>query len=211
MMRSRSSRSGFSLLEMAIAASGTVVLFGLVAVGTQRAFGTWQGTVSGTEVARNANSAMDRMVSVLADAGLTTIADDLAAPTGGSGLSFQVRKGFASNNVVWGPVTSITWASDDGDPRDNVDNDGDGLVDEGQVLMTDENGMTAVLVRNVTEYLDGETANNTDDNGNGLEDEQGLSFELDGNRLRIRLTLSKVGADGQTVTRSAESVVRLLD
>jgi hypothetical protein len=180
-------------------------------IGTQSAFGTWQGTVSGTEVARNANSAMDRMASILADAGLTTIADDLSAPTGASGFTFQVRKGYADGAITWGPATTLAWVSDPMDPRDDVDNDGDGLVDEGEILLTDTNGLRAVLVRHVTEYLDGESDGGGDDNGNGLEDEQGLSFELDGNRLHIRLTLAKVGADGELVTRSAESVLRLLD
>lgn len=210
-MRRRRRQSGFSVMEMAIAASGTVVLFGIVAIGTQRAFGTYQGTVSATEVERNANAAMDRMVSLLADAGLTTIADDLSAPTGASGFTFQVRKGYASGAITWSPATTLSWESDPNDPRDDVDNDGDGLVDEGRVMVSDANGLQAVICNNVTEYLDGETADTGDQNANGLEDEQGLSFVLEENRLTIRLTLAKVGADGETVTRSAESVLRLLD
>jgi len=210
-MRRRRRQSGISVVEMAIAVSGTVVLFGIVAIGTQRAFGTYQGTVSATEVERNANVAMDRMVSLLADAGLTTIADDLSAPAGSSGFSFRVRKGYSGGAITWSPETRIYWESDPNDARDDVDNDGDGLVDEGRVMMADANGLEAVICNNVTEYLDGETSASGDQNSNGLEDEQGLSFVLEDNRLTIRLTLAKVGADGETVTRSAESVLRLLD
>ncbi len=205
------SRAGLSLFEVMVAVTGTLVVFGLVATGTTRAFDTWKGTVSGTEVERTANNAMDRMVATLADAGLTTIADDLSAPTGGSEFSFQVRKGYTAGAVTWGPVTKIAWVPDPGDARDNVDNDGDGLVDEGEVVMSDATGRHVVIVRNVAEFLDGETEDNTDENGNGLTDEQGLSFEIEGRRLHIRMTLAKVGADGETVTRSAESVLRLLD
>lgn len=203
--------AGLSAIEMAVAVSGTAVLFGLVAIGTDRAFDTWQGTVSGTEVERTTNSAMDRMVGILADAGLTTIADDLSAPTGGSAMTFRVRTGYAGGAVVWGPATTIGWTSDPNDPRDDADNDNDGLVDEGQVVMSDTTGLNAVLVQNVAEYLDGETDASGDQNGNGLEDEQGLSFELSGERLTIRLTVCRVGADGKLVTRSAESALRLLD
>jgi len=199
------------LVETPIALSGTAIIVGLAAIGTTRAFGTWRGTVTATEVEFAANAATDLIVGNLADAGLTTIADDLSAPVGGSSVTFRVRNGIASGAVTWGAETTIAWESDPGDARDGVDNDGDGLVDEGQVVMTDDDRGTVVLVRNVPEFLDGETADNSDENGNGLIDEQGLSFELDGRRLQIRLTLSKVGADGELVTRSVETSLRLLD
>jgi len=210
-MRSRRSRRGISLVETTIALSGTVMIIGLVSVGTGRAFDTWRSTVSGTEAELSAGLAVDRIVSRLTDAGLTTIADDLSAPAGGSSVTFQARNGFASGAITWGPETTIAWVSDPGDPRDDVDNDGDGLVDEGQIMMTDSDHGSVVLIRNVTEYLERETDDNSDENGNGLIDEQGFSLELDDDLLHIRLTIAKRGANGEMVTRSSESSLRILN
>lgn len=46
-----------------------------------------------------------------------------------------------------------------------------------------------------------------DNNGNGLIDEEGLSFELDGSTLIIRLALEKVDHKGRTHTVSNETSV----
>lgn len=211
MRRATLRHAGFTMIEMTIALAGTVIIFALVMFGTNRAFDTWEGTVASAEIERMANQSMDRMISVLADASTTTIAEDLSAPDGGSTITFQQRTGFASGSVVWGPKTVLQWASDPDDPRDDKDNDGDGLIDEGEILMTDADGQRVVIARNVTEFLQGETDDSKDENGNGLEDEQGLCFELDGALLVIRLTLSKRGADGEIVTRSSEGSIRLLD
>ena len=55
--------------------------------------------------------------------------------------------------------------------------------------------------------LAGELPNGRDDNDNGLIDEQGLSFDLDGNSIVIRLTLERSGADGVLVARTLEARV----
>jgi len=59
----------------------------------------------------------------------------------------------------------------------------------------------------VSPLLEGELVNGVDDNGNGLIDEDGLSFVLEGNSVRIRLTLRRPEVDGRLVTQTVESVV----
>ena len=59
----------------------------------------------------------------------------------------------------------------------------------------------------VSPLLSGETINGVDDNGNGLVDEEGLSFVLDGDSVRIRLTIRRPEVDGRTVEQTVESVV----
>lgn len=205
----RPRQRGFSIIELMLAMAGTVVIFGIVVLGTQRAFGTWRATVSDTELERIAVRSLDRVVATLADASIATIADDLAAPTGGASITFQAFGPAADGTATLGPAVTFAWSSDPNDPEDGADNDGDGLVDEGRIVRTDTTGNSVVLVQNVTAYLDGETSNSMDDNGNGLIDERGFCFELDGRELTVRLTLSKRNAEGEIVTRSAESAVRL--
>lgn len=59
----------------------------------------------------------------------------------------------------------------------------------------------------VQPLLEGEVMNGIDDNGNGLVDEEGLSFVLDGDAVRIRLSLQRPGSQGEPLIRSIESVV----
>ena len=60
------------------------------------------------------------------------------------------------------------------------------------------------------ENLEGEIGNNLiDDNGNGLVDEAGLCFDLDGERLNIRLTLERRMGDGTLITHTAQRTIAL--
>jgi hypothetical protein len=115
---------------------------------------------------------------------------------------------------------SITWETrrlqhqyDPDDANDGLDNDGDGLIDEGRVVLIRDSGgadeQTVVLCSDVREYLEGESADGTDQNGNGLIDERGLCFELAAGRLTIRLTLEVLDAEGRHATRTVETTVHL--
>jgi type II secretory pathway pseudopilin PulG len=202
---------GFSLVELLVALAGTAAVFGIVVLGTNRAFGTWKATVKETEVERLAARSADRVVAMLSDASLATIADDLAAPNGGSSITYQAFGPAADGTATLENSVTLSWVADASDAADGVDNDGDGLTDEGTIVRTDASGARTELVRNVAGYLDGETNNSIDDNGNGLIDERGFCLELDGRRLTVRLTLQALDEDGSVVSKSAESVVRLRD
>ena len=113
---------------------------------------------------------------------------------------------------------SITWQTiriefqyDPAEIDDGIDNDGDGLVDEGRAVLL-RNWNTAaekrtVLCNDVREYLEGETPDGNEENGNDLTDERGLCFELDGDRLTIRLTLEKTDHEGRLATVTVETTV----
>ena len=46
-----------------------------------------------------------------------------------------------------------------------------------------------------------------DDNANGLKDEKGLSFDLDGDSVIIRLTIEKPGVDGTSIVKEHQARV----
>ena len=58
-------------------------------------------------------------------------------------------------------------------------------------------------------FLEGELPNGVDDNGNGLVDERGLTFTLDGNSVRIRLTMERDGPGDETILKTVETVVTI--
>lgn len=112
----------------------------------------------------------------------------------------------------------ITWSSnraefrlEPGESDDGIDNDGNGLVDEGMLVVLQDAGgadeLVTVIAHDVREYLEDELPNGIDDNANGLIDERGVTFERIGNELRIHLTLEAIGRDGRTVTRTLTTSV----
>jgi hypothetical protein len=73
----------------------------------------------------------------------------------------------------------------------------------------DEPAQEVVLCGSVRPRAPGEIANGIDDNGNGLVDEAGLSFELSGRTLTIRLTLERPDRVAGTLSRTVTTSVRL--
>jgi hypothetical protein len=127
-------------------------------------------------------------------------------------ITLQRNMGWSGISVNWGRPTVIEFRPEPDDPADGLDNNGNGLVDEGMLVryeMTDT-GPTAltVLTRWVRPLLEGETDNNQDDNGNGLIDEPGFCLDRVGDVWTVRLSLERRDSAGRTVTRTMQTAVR---
>jgi prepilin-type N-terminal cleavage/methylation domain-containing protein len=200
---------GSTLLEVLIA---TVILsvlaFGmnsLIRVGSVARNGSAE-----RQLERLAYQAMERIAGDLATAGRDTIEFDTYEI---ASLSYRHCLGAVDGVTQWTDSRVIEWQADPEDPVDGVDNNHNGLIDEGMVVLrvdVDESDESStVLVRGVQRYLEGEIPNGTDDNGNGLIDEPGLSVVREGNLLRVRLSLARSGPDSRRIIRTLESVVAL--
>ena len=128
-------------------------------------------------------------------------------------MTYHVPVGFAGGIILWGPDTQIVLEYDPNELDDGIDNDGDGLVDEGQVVWIENPGVPGerrvVLCRGVPEDLEGEIQNLLDDNGNGLIDERGFSLDVQGQVLTMRLTLQALDPAGRLLTKTVQSSVRI--
>ena len=158
-----------------------------------------------------AGRTMQRLVRELGPAASASIQP--GDPDGGAQIQFQPVVDSAGGVPVVGEVTRFFLELDPREIDNGVDDDGDGLVDE-QVLVrvTDPLGPTekrVLLLRDVRELLEGETDDGIDNNGNGLADEPGVSFDLDGDLLTIRLTVEAVLEGGRVVTESLETSMTL--
>ena len=125
----------------------------------------------------------------------------LGAPSSASSLDYQGALGFRNGAVEWGPVERLTLEPDPTDAEDGLDNDSDGLVDEGRLAWIESPGLPgsrrAVLCSQVSAALEGETlGNGVDDNQNGLIDERGFCVEFTGERAIARITLERTDATG---------------
>ena len=94
-----------------------------------------------------------------------------------------------------------------------MDEDCDGLVDEGVLALTINDGMTnelrVVLCSGVSELLEGESENGLDDNGNQVIDELGFNVHRVDDVLRLQLSLQAASESGNVLTRTLETTIRI--
>jgi len=207
----RPARAGFTLLELLIAVGLLGTLLGGLVLVTRTADGATRALVARQELESRAQRALERIVRALERAGASTLDPYVAAPWSSDGLAFARVEGYA-DGVRWGAPEHIGLELEPGETDDGRDEDGDGLIDERRLVYTRDPGGRPQRVEwahGVRARLEGELANGLDDNGNGLIDEPGLCFERDGGRLVVRLTLAACGAQGDELTATAWSTLRL--
>jgi hypothetical protein len=134
-------------------------------------------------------------------------------PFGSNTLSFNAAQGYAGGLIVLGPPRRIAWEREPSELDDGLDNDGDGLVDEGRVVWSELPGQPderrRVLVSGVMELDQGEAADLVDEDDDGLIDEPGLVFVVEGDVLRVSITVQGVDEDGHVRTRSAGTSIHV--
>ena len=222
--RTQSSRAGLSLVEMAIAVSLVVLLMASAILAAKGGQGAFRATQTATDVETRVRRTLDRVATELLCAG-NMLPDPIPAQFGTSFLDYcQVRPwdwdnsgagagdGVNGVNVLWANPSRITFELEPGETDDGTDEDGDGLVDEGRVVLVRDvggaNEHRVVLCSGVRELLEGEEANGLDDNGNGVVDEEGFNIHQIGNVLYVRLSVEVPGENG-SIVRTLETSVRL--
>ena len=203
---------GFTLVESLMAVTFLAVLFLAVAQTSKRASDAFdEGSVEHL-LSTSMHRALERVAGEVefGDGGVLVPPIELL---GVSSVSFRVPADFAGGVVTWSDVIRLRLEREPGEADDGLDNDGDGLVDEGRVVRTVAPGtpaeLSTVLVGGVAELLDGELANGVDDNGNLLVDEAGLSFSSEGDVVTIRLTCQRQDEAGRLLTKTGLTAVRL--
>lgn len=188
---------GFTIVELLIAVTiclaALMIVWSVTAESTDTArVGTSVGTLDG-----QASRALDRIANEVVAAGLETL--EPPDPLGTSSLIFRKSAGVEDARIKWGPRQSIALRPK-GDGRELV------WVRD----LDDPDGVREIVVcGSVRPCADGELPNGADDNGNGLVDEEGLSFDLSGRTLTIRLTLERRDRVGGTLVRTVSTSVRL--
>jgi len=206
------SRAGFTLLEllMTVVMLGTF-LWSLLLVVTQGTHAARDGMALQSTQALGRRT-LDRMARELACAVAGTLDPNPTLPWGSDDLTFQVVGGYSAGAVQLDTPVLFALELEQGELDDGADNDGDGLVDERQLVYTrDPDGAAerSVWAHGVREYLEGEVANGLDDNGNGLQDEAGLCFVHRGGTLVLRLSLEERAPQGQIEVCTVQTTVRL--
>jgi prepilin-type N-terminal cleavage/methylation domain-containing protein len=200
---------GLTLLEVVLAAGILAIVVSLAYPALDSGIDAYGVGATAERLERTANRVVDEIARRLARSSPGAV-----SPLSGStpGLQFQETTGFESGAATWGPTHTLELRAEDGDPWDGVDNDGDGLVDEGVVVLRLAEGtpdeQEVRLATSVRRLLEGETANGLDDNGNGLVDEPGLALSETDGLWTIRLTLERPTGTGAVLTRTVSTSVR---
>jgi type II secretory pathway pseudopilin PulG len=214
MSSNRKQRRGFTTLEMVISFVIMAMLLGSIGLATISGKDTYQQGERIANLEARARRALSRVSAELTAAQRTMLNPQPTAPLGGSNVRFRTCLGYSGGSAQWGPFSRVMLQQDPRDPNNGLDDDGDGLIDEGEVALVRDDGgpdeVTIVLVRGVSEYLQGETQNGVDDNANGLRDERGFSLVIDTDgTLTVRLTLAALDPKNQLLTRTFETEVHM--
>jgi len=211
-------RRGVTLLEVVIATGCLVLLLGAIGTVAQRGRAAAEAGVSASALSGKAQRLVDGIASELMNASSASLPISPAAGRAAGQVDYRTVEGFdvVQGEIDEGPLRRIGRIPSPEDPNDGLDNDSDGLVDEGNVVLVLDTAATPacelVLASGVTEVLEGEIAgNNADDNGNGLVDEGGLSLQWQngGTSVVIRATLGARGPGGDVLLRTVVTTVHL--
>jgi prepilin-type N-terminal cleavage/methylation domain-containing protein len=211
-LRHRASRAGFTLVEMVVTAAVLVVFAGSLASVCVRGEQACRATSLEVAVDAKARRALDRIAAELTGAG--NLVPNPTSQFGTDSLTFQAPTDYVGGNVVWSTQTRIAFEYETGETNDGIDNNGNGLVDEGRVVLTRNVGAAnerrVVLCEHAREYVQGETHNNgLDDNGNGVVDEHGFNIQRVGNALNIHLSVQGITPGRTAYVRTLETSVKL--
>ena len=207
-------RGAFSLLEVMIGITILGLVAGTIALAGLTSSNLFKVSVQRTSIETQVRRSLDRLRSGLLTSGLNTLDPRPADGVWASSLTFdQMRSVTDAKGIVqWRPMR-VELRMEDGEVDDDVDNNGNGLVDERRLVLIRDFGEASeremVLTRWVRELQEGEVLNGADDNGNGLVDEAGFCLNLRGNTIDLYLSLEGIDHTGASVVRTLSTSVVL--
>lgn len=208
----RSRESGYSLLELAMAAVILTIMLGSLALLGGSSAGALSAGTSQAELDAQLRRTIARIGDELLPSGLSAITPAALAPEGAAELSYRKSGGPVGGQNSWVDPRRFAFGYETGELDDGLDNNGNGLVDEGVVTWTIDAGLASehavVLCHGVRELDWREEDNDLDDDGDGLVDERGFAVQRVGNVLRLGLTLERRDAQGYSIVRSLETTVQ---
>lgn len=209
----RARRAGYSLIELVISVGLLALVFAAAGLVSRTSQGVYRQSSQASALEARARQTLDRVVDLLATMVRTLSFPDPLAPGWTETLDFQQATGVVGGVLVPGPLLRLQLEMDDGEVRDGADNDGDGLADEGRLVLLRDPDTTierrTVLCRGIRDLAEREVANGADDNGNGMSDERGFCLQRQGDVLRVMLTLEELGQGGVPVVRSVTTSLRI--
>ena len=184
-----SGRAGHTLVEVTIAVALLGLILGSIGLVANTGSQLFATSVARNDVESRARRALSRIQSELLSADHSSLDGLAQSPVWADRLIFEQVSAISERDGEPEWITSlIEFRYEDGEPDDGVDNDGDGLIDEGVVvLVRDWNGpaeQEVVLCRGVAELQAGEDLDGADNKVIFIEsDDDGSSSKV--RRIKI--------------------------
>jgi prepilin-type N-terminal cleavage/methylation domain-containing protein len=205
-------RGGFTLLELVVATALLSLVLGAMGLVQMRTRDASRAGMEREQVESSCRRTLDRVAQELQGVGHSLIFPDPSSNLGSSSITYQHPTGVSPLGVVsWDNPSSLVLQLEPGEIDNGLDDNGDGLVDERQLVLTKNvgalNAISTVICSGIAELGEGEDANGLDDNGNGVVDEAGFNVRKVGDLLTIRLTVEGPGKGGIISTSLQTSIV----
>ena len=206
------SNAGYTFVEILMALSVLGII--LMSTGALSAAGydAQRVTRENTELESRASRCANRVAAELMASSDTVMFPDSADEFGSEVVNFRQPIGLNGAGIIWGPLNQLTREYDPAEVDDGLDNDGDGLIDEGQLVLVrnvgDPNERRTILTRGVAEMGAGEILDGLDNNGNGVIDEGGFNVRRIGTVMQVHLHLEDLD-QGRLIDRSIDTAVRM--
>ncbi len=205
-------RAGFTLVEIMI----SVAIFSLAIMITFQMMATGidvhAASMTTSDIETQAQRALDRIVEEVQVADLSRISAPPPDETGNPWLGYRRYEGYDVNGVIqwscddphWINMSFGLWDVSGEWRGDGVDNNGNGLFDESMLKRTEWDNMMVMPVeeQTLTRWVKGYDYKTE-------QSVEGLTFNLDGDRLIIRLELQKLDAKGNIVESAVETSIRI--
>ena len=182
------SKSGFTILELLIAFTILVLVLVNISMVAETGSAAYQAGVFESTLEDEAEQTMDRITLAVMSSSEDAIDPVPVAPLNAWRLDYEVSLGIQAGELVLGDPERI----------ELVPGTGEILWKKNPDQPTER---SLVWSRSVPDNFDQEIPNGIDDNGNGLQDERGLSFDMQGAQITVRLQVQRPDPDG--VVRSA--------
>jgi prepilin-type N-terminal cleavage/methylation domain-containing protein len=206
-------RGAFTLIEIMISVTLLGLVLGSLALMSSAGDRAFQTTSVRAGLEAQSVATLDRVLHDLRIAADASLAPALGDGAFADSLEYAQVVDIDGAKVVLGAKRRIGFEYEAGEIDDGIDNNGNGLVDEGRVVLTDDVGgpgeRRLVLTHNVRELLGNEEPNGLDDNQNGLIDEPGFLIRKQGRTLIIELTLERLDRDRRPLQRTVRSSTNL--
>jgi prepilin-type N-terminal cleavage/methylation domain-containing protein len=207
-------RAGYTLLELLLSAAVMGLVLTALAQVQMRSSVESKSMQAREIAAGRARRALDRVAEELTGVGRSLIFPDPSSGFGVSALTYQKATGINAAGVVqWSTPSRLELRIDPGELDNGIDDNGNGLIDEQQLILTRDFGLPTaqqiVLCSNIPKLAPGELVNGVDDNGNGVIDEAGFNVQRIADLLTIRLTVQQPYSGNRVATISMETSVTL--
>ena len=210
--KSHRSRGGYTLVEVSLATVILTVALGSLTLFTRTSSSALHSGASQTELDAQLRRVLRQVSAELLPSGLSVITPQPFPAEGGSEITYRRSEGQINGRIRWGAPRRFAFALENGELDDGLDNNGNGLADEGVLRWTIDLGLpteqTVTLCHGVRELGRREEDNDLDDDQDGRVDEPGLAFQLEGGTLRMSLTFERRDASGLPVAQTLETAVQ---